>query len=51
MRTEDLDSGVGPLVRRIGTTGYCAKGVALGIIGGLFIWAGVSYVLWRPWFR
>jgi Domain of Unknown Function (DUF1206) len=30
-------------VRRIGTTGYCAKGVALGIIGGLFIWAGVSY--------
>ena len=41
--TEDLDSSVGPAVRRIGTIGYCAKGIALGIIGGLFIWAGVSY--------
>jgi hypothetical protein len=41
--TEDLDTGAPPLVRRIGTFGYCAKGVALGVIGALFIWAGVSY--------
>ena len=41
--TEDLDSGVGSAVRRLGTVGYCAKGVALGIIGALFIWAAVSY--------
>jgi len=41
--TEDLDSGAGTAVRRLGTVGYCAKGVALGIIGGLFIWAAVSY--------
>ncbi len=41
--TEDLDSGAGEAVRRLGTVGYCAKGVALGIIGALFIWAAVSY--------
>jgi len=41
--TEDLDSGVGSAVLRLGTVGYCAKGVALGIIGALFIWAAVSY--------
>ena len=23
--------------------GYCVKGIALSIIGGLFIWAAVSY--------
>jgi len=41
--TEDLDHGAGDGVRRLGTVGYCAKGVALGIIGGLFIWAAISY--------
>lgn len=41
--TEDLDRGAGTGVRRLGTVGYCAKGVALGIIGGLFIWAAISY--------
>lgn len=40
---EDLDAAVGQTVRRIGTVGYCAKGVALSIIGGLFIWAAVAY--------
>ena len=40
---EDLDRTVGQTVRRIGTVGYCAKGVALGIVGGLFIWAAVTY--------
>jgi hypothetical protein len=41
--TEDLDRGVSPAVRRLGTVGYCVKGVALGIIGGLFIWAAITY--------
>jgi hypothetical protein len=41
--TEDLDRGAPPSVRRLGTVGYCAKGIALGIIGGLFVWAAVTY--------
>jgi hypothetical protein len=41
--TEDLDRGVPPSVRRFGTLGYCAKGIALGIIGGLFGWAALTY--------
>jgi hypothetical protein len=41
--TEDLDLGVPRSVRRLGTVGYSAKGIALGIIGGLFIWAAVTY--------
>ena len=41
--TEDLDRGVPPSVRRLGTVGYCVKGIALGIIGGLFVWAAVTY--------
>jgi Domain of Unknown Function (DUF1206) len=40
---EDLDRLPRPAIRRLGTVGYCVKGVALGIIGGLFIWAAVSY--------
>ena len=41
--TEDLDHAVGQNVRRLGTAGYCAKGVALGIIGGLFGYAALTY--------
>ena len=41
--TEDLDRGAPPSVRRLGTVGYCAKGIALGIIGALFVWAAVTY--------
>jgi Domain of Unknown Function (DUF1206) len=41
--TEDLDRGAPPAVRRLGTVGYCVKGVALCIIGGLFIWAAITY--------
>jgi uncharacterized protein DUF1206 len=40
---EDLDSGITPMVRRLGTAGYCAKGVALAIIGGLFGYAALTY--------
>jgi len=40
---EDLASGVGPVVRRLGTAGYGAKGVALAIIGGLFGYAALTY--------
>ena len=32
--TEDLDSSVSVRGARLGTVGYCAKGVALAIIGG-----------------
>ncbi len=41
--TEDLSSGATPAVRRLGTAGYCAKGVALAIIGVLFGWAAITY--------
>ena len=41
--TEDLDHSVGQGVRRLGTVGYCAKGIALSIIGGLFGYAALSY--------
>jgi hypothetical protein len=41
--TEDLRSGATPAVRRLGVIGYCAKGVALAIIGVLFGWAAISY--------
>ena len=41
--TEDLDSGVSRNVRRLGTVGYCAKGVALSIIGALFGYAALTY--------
>jgi len=41
--TEDLDRGAPSSVRRLGTVGYCAKGIALGIIGGLFVWAAITY--------
>jgi hypothetical protein len=41
--TEDLDRGARPAVHRLGTAGYCAKGTALAIVGGLFMWAAISY--------
>ena len=41
--TEDLSGSVGQGALRLGTFGYCAKGVALGIIGLLFGWAAWSY--------
>ena len=40
---EDLDRGAPPMVRRLGTVGYCARGVALSIIGVLFGWAAITY--------
>jgi hypothetical protein len=41
--TEDLDRGAPAALRKLGTVGYCARGVALGIIGILFGWAAISY--------
>jgi hypothetical protein len=41
--TEDLAANPGKAARPLGTVGFCAKGVALGIIGALFVWAAVSY--------
>jgi hypothetical protein len=40
--TEDL-SGASSTAIRLGTVGYCAKGVALAIIGLLFGWAAWTY--------
>jgi len=41
--SEDLDRGAPPALLRLGTVGYRARGVALGIIGVLFGWAAISY--------
>jgi Domain of Unknown Function (DUF1206) len=41
--TEDLDRGAPLAVRRLGTIGYCAKGIAFMIIGALFVWAAIAY--------
>ena len=41
--TEDLDHAVSQAARRLGTVGYCAKGVALSIIGVLFGYAALTY--------
>ena len=45
---DDLDpralSGIhGTAVERLGQAGYMAKGIAVGIVGGLFVWAAVTY--------
>ncbi|NYI69445.1 hypothetical protein GGQ54_000005 [Naumannella cuiyingiana] len=40
---DDLDGAVPQWALRLGTAGYVAKGVALGIVGALFAWAGISY--------
>ncbi|CAN5772062.1 DUF1206 domain-containing protein [soil metagenome] len=46
--TEDLDDqatagGSGSALVRLGQVGYVAKGFALGAVGGLFVWAALSY--------
>ena len=41
--TDDLSGAVGQGALRLGTFGYCAKGVALAIIGLLFGWAAWTY--------
>jgi hypothetical protein len=41
--TDDLSGPVGEGALRLGTFGYCAKGVALAIIGLLFGWAAWAY--------
>src|SRR3954454_6298462 len=41
--TEDLSGERTPAVRVLGTVGFVAKGVALAIVGGLFVWAAITY--------
>lgn len=41
--TRDLAGGVAPWVVRLGQVGFVAKGVALAVVGGLFVWAAVTY--------
>lgn len=40
--TEDLDGDRTRPVRVLGTAGYVAKGIALGVVAGLFGWAALS---------
>jgi hypothetical protein len=41
--TEDLSGDRTRAVRVLGTVGYVAKGVALGVVGSLFGWASLTY--------
>lgn len=41
--TRDLSGGVSAGVVRLGQIGYIAKGIALAVVGGLFVWAAVTY--------
>ncbi len=41
--TEDLTGDRTRATLALGTAGYVAKGVALGVIAGLFAWAAISY--------
>ena len=41
--TQDLDGGVRPVVVRFGQIGYCAKGIAFGIVGVLFVVAAITF--------
>src|SRR3954453_7851880 len=41
--TEDLSGERTRAVRVLGTVGFVAKGVALAIVGGLFVWAAITY--------
>jgi hypothetical protein len=45
---DDLDGRAlrgphGTAVLRLGQAGYIAKGIAVGIVGALFVWAAISY--------
>jgi uncharacterized membrane protein YhdT len=33
----------GAVVKRLGQIGHVSKGIALGVLGGLFVWAGATY--------
>lgn len=40
---QDLTGGVSESTILLGRLGYAAKGIAFMIVGGLFVWASVSY--------
>jgi multisubunit Na+/H+ antiporter MnhB subunit len=40
---EVLQGGSGDIIVKLGQVGYVAKGIALGVIGSLFVWAAVTY--------
>lgn len=40
---EELTGTPGQGVQRLGQVGFIAKGVALALVGGLFVWAAISY--------
>lgn len=40
---EDLKAGVAEWAKKLGTVGWIIKGVAIGLVGALFLWAAISY--------
>lgn len=40
---DELAGTPGTAVQKLGQIGFIAKGVALGLVGGLFLWAAISY--------
>jgi Domain of Unknown Function (DUF1206) len=38
-----LQGSSGTVVKRLGQLGYVAKGIAFGVLGGIFVWAGATY--------
>jgi Domain of Unknown Function (DUF1206) len=43
LKSEATSGDSGTVVVRLGQAGYLAKGVALGVVGALFIWAAATY--------
>ena len=43
LKSGTLSGRSGAIVQPLGQVGYVAKGIALGVVGGLFAWAGATY--------
>ena len=43
LRSGALSGSSGAVVKRVGQIGYVSKGIALAVLGGLFVWAGATY--------
>jgi len=43
LKSGTLSGRSGAIVQPLGQIGYVAKGIALGVVGGLFMWAGWTY--------
>jgi Domain of Unknown Function (DUF1206) len=43
LKSGALTGKSGTVVKRLGQIGHVAKGIALAVLGGLFVWAGATY--------